>query len=229
MKPDFLTYFYPGWITNLLGSFWMVIVTGILFLGTLSTVLFTAIRKRKTPTKKSPPASKNKKKTVDYDHLITAIKKKNGRARSLLLAASSLNDLPVTVPVNAAIRLAETHKCLLVDLDTKRNAIARVFDIEPACVNGNVQAGSYPTSLENLYVWPAKNFEVHRQMNLRALLEGAGKKYDYILIYAPYLTTLPDRRQVAACSRQAIAFTGNNGTRLMKLLEHCNCKVIEEM
>jgi hypothetical protein len=66
-------------------------------------------------------------------------------------------------------------------------------------------------------------------MNLRLLLEGAVKKYDYILIYAPYLTTLPDRRQIASCAKQAIAFTGRDAGRLMQLLEQCNCKVMKEI
>lgn len=207
----------------------MVVVTGVLFLAVLSYVVFSAIRKRKKRPSKKQGSPEKTPCDINYEHIIDAIKKQNGRARSLLLAASSLTDLPVTVPVNIAFRLAETHKCLLVDLDTKRNAISRVFDIDLTQANGAVQAGSYPTSLDNLFVWPARNFEVLRQMNLRALLGGAVKKYDYILIYAPYLTTLPDRLQIATSARRAIAFTGSNGTQLMKLLAHCNCHVIEEL
>ncbi|MBL7214743.1 MAG: hypothetical protein ISS71_03585 [Phycisphaerae bacterium] len=179
--------------------------------------------------KKSPRPSEKQKTAVDYDNLLTTIKKQNGRFQRLLLAAGSLNDLPVTIPVNVAVRIAQTHKCLLVDLDIRRNAIARVFDLEATETSGAFKTGSCPTPLENLSVWPARNFERLRQTNFRPLLERAGKKYDYILIYAPYLTTLPDRRQVAACAGQAIAFTGENGSQLMQLLEQCDCKVIQEI
>lgn len=210
------------------GSLWIA-AGGILLLAVLSAAVFIICRKRKAADIKTPVTSGKAPQDINYDHLVAAIKKQNGRAGSLLLAAGSLTDLPVTVPVNLAMRLAETHKCLLVDLDVKRNAIARVFEIDEAAGNGKVQASSYPTSSENLFVWPARNFEVHRQMNLRALIDVAVKKYDYVLIYAPYLTTLPDRRQIAGCTRQAIAFTGQNGVRLKQLLQQCNCKVITEM
>lgn len=212
----------------MLGSVWIA-AGGIFLFAVLTAAVFIICRKRKAVVINAPVSPGKDPQDINYDHLVAAIKKQNGRACSLLLAASSLTDLPVTVPVNLAMRLAETHKCLLVDLDVKRNAIARVFEINEAAGNGKVQASSYPTSSENLFVWPARNFEVHRQMNLRALIDGAVKKYDYVLIYAPYLTTLPDRLQVAGCTRHAIAFTGQNGVRLMQLLQHCNCKVITEM
>jgi len=175
---------------------------------------------------KHPPHSvKTQGSIVNYEELFTIIKNRNGQMHSVLFAASSLNDLPVNIPINVAVRLAKNHTCLLIDLDLKRNAVARVFDLEMM----DMKSGSYATPLENLFIWPARNFEKLRQMNLRSLLDGAVKKYDYVLIYAPYLTTLPDRRQVASCSRHAIAFTGRNGSTLMQLLEQCSCKVVHQI
>lgn len=210
---------------NLLGSMWMVTAAGILSAVIGLSALFFILSKRKTKAKKSSEPKKQKT-ALDYEHLLTAIKKQNGRLHTLLLAAGSLHDLPVTVPVNLAVGLAKTHKCLLIDLDIKRNAVARVFDLE--ITNGNFKTGSYPTPIRNLSVWPARNFELLRHMNLRLLIEDAAKKHDYILIYAPYLTTLPDRRQIAASARQAVVFTGQNGSQLMQLLNQCNCKVMQE-
>ncbi|MHC4500515.1 MAG: FHIPEP family type III secretion protein, partial [Planctomycetota bacterium] len=50
-------------------------------------------------------------------------------ARTVLMAAECVDELPVTVPVNAAMRLSHRHqRCLLIDLDWERDAIAKVFD-----------------------------------------------------------------------------------------------------
>lgn len=208
---------------------WPAALAGILSVALVFCIAAWFLVRRKHSSRQLACPAVRGKAPVNYDDLFAAIKHRNGRIQSLLFAASSLKDLPVNIPVNIAVRLAKHHTCLLIDLDLKRNAVARVFDLEMNDPNGTFKPGSYATPVENLFVWPARNFEQLRQMNLRVLLEGAAKKYDYVLIYAPYLTTLPDRRQVAACARQAIAFTGNNGTVLLKLLEHCNCKVLEEM
>ncbi len=224
-----LPHVFPGWITNFQDSPWLFICGGILLLLTLSVSLFIFVKKKKKMKKKPDKPEVNPTNVSDelrHDEILKVIKKQNGRLRSLLLAANSLHDLPVTIPVNLAVCLARTHKCLLVDLDIKRNAIAQVFELDTTGTDASLIVSSYPTQLENLSVWPAHNFGMLRQMNLRTLFEGAVKKYDYVLIYAPYLTTLPDRRQIAACAKQAITFSGDKESQLIKLLEVCNCKVI---
>jgi len=180
-------------------------------------------KKKKIRFPDTLPATVKQSPGSNYERILTAIEKQNGRSTCFLLAASSLDELPVTVPVNLAIRMARTHSCLLIDLDMRRDAVARVFDI-PAETD-NHKTVSYSTPIENLSIWPARNFERLRHMNLRLLVENAAKKYDYVLIYAPYLTTLPDRRQAAACAHHVFAFTGSNGTALLELLTQCNCKV----
>ena len=227
MKICFFTYAVIQWAPAAV-SRWSIAGAAAFFVTVLLTVLAYLVFRRTTGTRKpSPPMKKQKTPVIDYDHLFGVIKKQNGRMNSLLLAANSLNDLPVTVPVNLAVRLARTRKCLLIDLDLRRNAVAQVFEVQTE--TDRFKTGSHTTQIENLSIWPARNFELLRHMNLRLLIEGALKKYDFVLIYAPYLTTLPDRRQVAACARQAIAFTGTNGTQLMQLLKQCNCKVMQEI
>jgi hypothetical protein len=86
------------------------------------------------------------------------------------------------------------------------------------------------TEFENLSVWPANYFNLLKQMNIRSLLDAAEKEYEYILLYAPYLPALADRKQIAAVSQQAVIF-GQNGdkkTKLHQLLEICNCKILLE-
>jgi len=195
-----------------------------LILGVLAILVF----KKKIKSVKPEKSKANGKRNVNYEDILETIRKQNGRLHTILFAANSLDDLPVTIPVNVAIRLSKNHTCLLIDLGTRRNAIARAFDLDASPENHS-RITSCSTQLKDVSVWPARNFELLKQMNLRPLLDNAAKKYDYILVYAPYLTTLPDRRQIAACTKRAIAFSGNNGSRLMKLLKQCNCKVIKEM
>ncbi len=221
-----IAHIFPGWI-KIAGSPWFFIGVGILLLVFLLLILVIFLRKRKKPTKPLTPLE-NESGQIDYDEILQSIKKKNGQLLGLLLAASSLHDLPVTVPVNVGVRLAQTHKCLLVDLDIRRNSLARVFELVSTDTDTSLKVSSHPTQFKNLYVWPAQNFEILKQMNLRILLESAVKKYDYVLIYAPYLTTLPDRRQIATCAKQAITFSKSNDSQLMKLLNICHCKVIAE-
>ena len=195
---------------------------------TLSVSFFLFVKKKGKKPEKQKGNTTPVSDKLHHDEILEIIKKQNGCLRSLLFAANSLDDLPVTVPVNLAVCLAQMHKCLLVDLDIKRNAIAQVFELDTTGTDASLIVSSYPTPLDNLSVWPAHNFGMLRQMNLQILFEGAVKKYDYVLIYAPYLTTLTDRRQIAACAKQAIIFSGDNDSQLTKLLQVCNCKVIAE-
>jgi hypothetical protein len=139
-------------------------------------------------------------------------------------------DLPVTVPVNLAVTLAGAGRCLLVDFDSKRDALAKVFEVDSSSVHTSLRMVPIQTEFENLSVWPANYFNLLKQMNIRSLLDTAEKEYEYILLYAPYLPALADRKQIAAVSQQAVIF-GQNGdkkTKLHQLLEICNCKILLE-
>ena len=148
----------------------------------------------------------------------------------MLLAASGLTDLPVTIPVNLAVSLAGTGKCLLIDLDSKRDALAKVFEVDSSKIETHLKMSPVPTEFENLSVWPARYFDLLKQMNLRSLLDAANKKYDHILLYAPYLTVLADRKQIAFCSKQAVIFCKDSekATQLRRLLKTCDCEILLE-
>ena len=227
----FPDHVFPGWITpSTLGSLRPVAAGYFLFAIALCVIFLLLVKKKKKQKKQlSPLAGKKGPGEIDFDAIVGSIEKLNGRRRSLLFAANSFKDLPVTVPVHTAIRMAQTHRCLLVDLDTKRNAIAQVFGLESQEVETHLKIRSFPCEFENLFIWPARNFQLLKQMNLKRLLENASAKYDYVLVYAPYLTTLPDRRQIASCCKHAIACKGPNDARLMPLLKVCGCKVIQEI
>lgn len=166
--------------------------------------------------------------------IVSGILKQNGSCKSLLLAANRIDDLPVTTPVKLAAELSSKGKCLLVDLDYKRNSIARVFDINSPIINTDLRVSPIRTPLENVDLWPSEFFSMLKQMNLRSLLESAQKKYDYIILYAPYLTTLVDRKQIASCAGHAITFEliqkeQKEKSQLGKLFEYCKCPVLLTM
>jgi len=164
----------------------------------------------------------------DIPTLAGKIERLNGRPVAVLLAASSISDLPVTVPVNLAIQLSKKGKCLLIDLDLNRDPVARVFELPPSGPQAGFHLSSLPSSIDNLYIWPARHFEALHQMNLRVILQEAQKKYDYTLLYAPYLTTLADRKQIAGCVKQAFVFgkPGDKDDRLITLLEANKCRIV---
>ena len=222
-------YLYPGWITGVyaLAGFAIALISLIFIL--FLAILFPLIKKKRNITNRRRPSGGKSKKSVDHDELIRDIKTLNGKAASLLFAANSFRDLPVTVPVKIAVELAKTHTCLLIDLDTNRNAVSQVFGLNDGEMDHRLTVRSIVTDFEKLSVWPAKNFQLLKQMNVKQLIENASGKYDYILVYAPYLTTLPDRRQIASSCKHAFAFTGPNDASLMRLLEACNSNILREI
>lgn len=199
---------------------------GLVILAVIVFAVWTILKRRRHPgTEQIRIAAEH----YDIPLLVRAVEKLNSTPQIVLLAATGISDLPVTVPVNLAIQLAKKGKCLLIDLDLNRNAVAKVFEAENADVGSGFHLASLPTSIDNLFIWPARHFEALRQMNLGNLLREAQKKYDYILLYAPYLTSLADRRQIAASVKQALIFGSQkeNGGKLIKLLNSCKCRILQ--
>ena len=166
---------------------------------------------------------------TDTTGLAEILEKKAVRGQPVLLAAECLADLPVTVAIHLGIHLARSQTCLMIDLDIKRDSLALVFEID-ASIDSTLKLKPLPTALENLSVWPARFFSLSHQMNLKALLESAGKHYDYVLLYAPYLPALADRKQIAALSGHVVVFSGGNNkdAPLRRLLKSCNCRILHE-
>ncbi len=221
-------HFVPGATVTPLGPSWLYLsVGGGVVLLLLLFFLFKSIRRRKGGLKsEKQPVSQN----ADIQKILNVLQKSNGQVRPVLLAASGLTDLPVTIPVNLAVSLAGTGKCLLIDLDSKRDALAKVFEVDSEKIETHLKISPIQTEFENLSVWPARYFDLLKQMNLRSLLDAANKKYEHILLYAPYLTVLADRKQIASYSKQAIIFCkdGEKATQLRRLLKTCDCKILLE-
>jgi hypothetical protein len=113
-----------------------------------------------------------------YEKLSRIICSAQEKLRVILLASEKLHSLPVTVPVNIAIRLSQKgQKVLLVDADPQRNAVANVFDLNPEVLKTKV----VPSSLENLSVCSVPEGRLHRFLQKEKILS----RFDTTLIYAP--------------------------------------------
>lgn len=230
MKLSFLQNCF-GWSISEIGAIelFLVLTVGFALLFAAGFYGYRWLKRRKRKHRGDEPILKFSAGLYDVPSLARTIEKLSGRPQTILLAANSISDLPVTVPVNLAIQMAKKGKCLLIDLDLSRNSVAKVFEIDDSKTDANFYVSSQPTSIDNLFIWPAGHFEKSRQMNLGVLLREAQKKYDYILLYAPYLTTLADRKQIAGCARQAFVFGSHaeKGDRLPALLKMFKCNILK--
>lgn len=183
----------------------------------------------------------------DYEAIVELIESKSGvEAKTILMAAESVEELGVTVPVNVAMRLAQREKkCLLIDLDLERDAVLKVFDIDSAEPDDGVQPEAIstgtPTCVNNLWVWPAScgaGIGKDDVMSLREVITDPGSRYDFLIIYAPKVSVLTsaDWEQIVGCVRAAMLFGDSDSgdeakggfiKDFHKLLKNCGCAVFE--
>ena len=169
----------------------------------------------------------------DYYEAITELveSKPGDDAKTILMGAETAAELPVTIPVNIGIRLAQKNRrCLLIDLDSQRNAISKVFDIDTNGVCGKAIA----TCVNNLWVWPVNNFVEDNAMNLRGVVAKLKNRYDRLIIYAPNIKLLSDWDGIASCVEAAILFDSEEDksvsscvNEFCELLIASGCEVFE--
>jgi Mrp family chromosome partitioning ATPase len=154
----------------------------------------------------------------------------SGVNKTVLFAGAGLEHLPVTIPVQTAVKLAGSgKKVLLIDLDMKRNAIAKVFDPSETTVKTCTRPKPLPSSVENLSFWPADFFARFGQINLRTLIQSASAHFDLLLINAPFLDGHPDRKLIASSAKYGLIFckTKQQFERLQTLLTLGECQLLE--
>ncbi len=163
----------------------------------------------------------------NYESIIKRIQAKK-KYKSILFTSIDSGALPVTIPVNTAIGLAKNKKhCLLIDLDLKRDAVAKAFGLDAG--QSDLSAKAVQTEIENLWVWPGHYFSQSRHMNVTGIVEGAEDNYDFILINAPYLVNSPDRKQIISAAQAAFICDKNASEpedKLTKLIKSLDCTII---
>ncbi|MBN1391985.1 MAG: hypothetical protein JW947_04185 [Sedimentisphaerales bacterium] len=168
-----------------------------------------------------------------YKSIIQRIKRVKKKYKSILFASIDAGTLPVTVPVNVAIGLAkEKKRCLLIDLDLRRDAVAKVFGLDAE--QGGLRAKAVQTEIENLWVWPGHIFSKLKLMNIAEIVEKAldrksPEKFDLILINAPSIVSSPDRRQIISSARAAFICAKNGSPdvkKLTELIKPSDCTII---
>jgi Mrp family chromosome partitioning ATPase len=207
------------------------IITGVTVIVVLALVLIIMKRRK---SKKSANVNltdaeelSNKKPEENYEFITERIKRVEKKYKSILFASVEPGALPITIPVNVAIGLAKSKKrCLLIDLDLKRDAIARAFELNTR--KNDFRPTAVRTEFENLWVWPGHNFTQLKQMNIKAIVKKALDKFDFILINTPSLVSSPDHRQIVSAAQAAFICTKNasEATRLAELIKPSNCMVI---
>lgn len=212
--------------TPILESPWTYVSLGVMFLGILSFTIWHLVkRKPSCPSVLANNAAAGQPHTQNASDIILSL---NGKGRCVLLAGSGIDALPITIPVNLAVELAKKNKkCLLIDLDTRRNAAAHVFDIEPDAIEKTTRPAALPTVIDNLYLWPARYFIRFNQFNIKTIVQKAAAQYDIVLINAPFLDTHPDRKQIASVAGYGFIHcqTPAQHKRLSHLLNAGGCPI----
>ena len=186
----------------------------------------TKMVKINSPSGKNPPQQLSQ---ADYPLITERILGLSKKLKSILFAGSSPGDLPVTIPVNVAIQLAQRGKsCLLIDLDLKRDALAQVFEISDEQMNQYLMPKAITTNFPNLFIWPARHFIRTRLMNIAEIIDAAVKNMDIVLVNAPAVRTSLDRSQILAACRACCLFSGKEAAsqEMFRLIKSSGCVLI---
>jgi hypothetical protein len=174
----------------------------------------------------------DKQPEENYEPIVKRIKQVRKKYKSILFTSIEAESLPVTIPVNVAIGLAKNKKrCLLIDLDLRRDAVAKAFGF--TAEQSGLRAKAVQTEIENLWVWPGHIFSQLRQMNVTGIVERAldkksVDKFNFVLINAPSLVNNPDRKQIILAAQAAFICTKNTSEmkKLTELIKPLNCTII---
>ncbi|AQT66909.1 type III secretion system protein [Anaerohalosphaera lusitana] len=104
-----------------------------------------------------------------------------GEAKVLLLGGTGVENMPVTEVVNAGFHMAgEGSRCLVIDADIDRRAVAEAFDAEGA-------EGASPalSCVDNLWVWTVKPEVGNLGVDIANKIEAERRRFGRIIIYAP--------------------------------------------
>ena len=166
----------------------------------------------------------------DYAAIAELIEQKCTPGGVTLMASDSIDELSVTVPVNAMMHLAaKGRRCLLVDLDVERNSILNVFDIEKTTVDIDPERAAIASGIDNIEVTAISKDDIGAVGGIIGHLKD---NYDCIIVYAPDMRAVSDPELLAENSRVAMLFGPDRQVAsvfisdLRKMLLHRGCEVV---
>jgi len=164
-----------------------------------------------------------------YESLVNGLLASAGsKTAVLLLGAENVQRMPVTVAVNAAFRLAgENKKCLVIDADLERRAVAEAFDVT-AGKNGRM-AEPAQSCIDNLWVWTVGQAE-DAGVKIAETIAAAEGKFASVVIYAPQIRDDAYYGKLAGMVHAAVlGEAGEDGYlgSLKMLLEATDCTCFE--
>jgi hypothetical protein len=162
-----------------------------------------------------------------YDTILATVGDKEKAA--ILLAGQTVAHLPLTIAVELVVRIVQLNKkCLLIDMDPARHAVATAFDIDSSSMQGK----AVPTGIENLWISPADNPDNPMAIKLSRKVANALKTLEYVVIYAPNATIETVQQQLVGTSNAAIIFGTEKETlsleQFSKTLLRQGCRTISE-
>lgn len=233
MNAGFIVSFID-WAEGILGTPYFYAAVGVFFACILFFTLWHLFRKpHKTPgsqSVKTPQMIIEENYTQCAFAITRKIRSINSRNKTILLAGAGLETMPVTIPVKIAIALAQSnYKCLFIDLDTRRNAAAKVFELNSNTTAGIITPHPLQTVISNLSLWPAEFFVRFSQINIRIVTQAAKKHYEVVLINAPYLDGHPDRKFIASSADYGLIFYDKQPQlgRLKTIFSENDCQLIQ--
>ncbi|MCK4998314.1 MAG: hypothetical protein KAS23_02225 [Anaerohalosphaera sp.] len=153
------------------------------------------------------------------------------KEQTILIASDNIASLPVTVPVNIAVELSNAGlKCLLVDLDLKREAVSNVFDVTgQSCGSERFITDS---GVNGISIICAGMISKLTSDKVISLIGSCTEKYDRILVYAPDIMLNSKVDLISTSCKSAMLFGPQNNyndnmTQLREALVERNCDFIE--
>jgi hypothetical protein len=163
-----------------------------------------------------------------YNDIAGRIENLPTEQKAVLFAAESVAELPVTVAVNVAIRISKKNcRCLLIDADEGRNAIAEVFEMEP----GRMQDEPAGSCIENLSIWADGDLAGRDTQYPQERIKTFASQYDRVIIYAPNMKSFLKRQTLLDIAANAIVFKTDNrdDNQVCRLLRESNCQLLAIM
>jgi hypothetical protein len=161
---------------------------------------------------------------INYRAMAEQIVASGGKV--FLFASTGVEAMPVTIPVNVAMLLAwEKGRCLLIDLETERDAIGKAFEMED---RNDERPKARRTEVDNLFVWPARNFRKAEWAKAYTVVGRARANADFVVVYAPGLLGHGECYRLVHAADGAFVFGEDEGGEITRLLEAARVTVMKK-